>query len=115
MKENNNLLKTPVDILVDKGYEDVIIFDNPSYTGALIGLTNKNQAVYDYDLMVEWLIKHENMDLEDAVDFISWNDSFCCGEHYPVIYYNYEEEFEDLDDDYEKIVFTRIEDLPELN
>ena len=114
MKENNSLFKTPADILVEKGYEDVIIFDNPSYDTCLIGLTSNNQAVYDYDLMVEWLVEHENMDLEDAVDFIDYNSSFCCGKHYPVIYYNYEEEFEDLDD-CEKIVFTRIEDLQVLN
>lgn len=46
-------LKSPIDILVEKGYGDVIIFSNPSYDTCLIGLTNDNQAVYDYDLMIE--------------------------------------------------------------
>lgn len=111
----SNINKTPVDLLIEKGYDNVIVFSNPSYIDALIGLTDMNQAVYDYDLMVEWLIKHENMDLEDAADFIDYNSSFYCGEHYPVIYYeSYEEELEDLDD-YCQIVFTRIEDLPNIN
>lgn len=109
--------KTPVDILIEKGYEDVIIFRNPDYTDCLIGLTDNHQAVYDYDLMVEWLIEHENMDSEEAVDFISYNSSFYYGEYYPVIYYNsYEEDYEeDYDEDeYEQIRFTKIEDLPDI-
>lgn len=71
--------KTPIDILIEKGYNDIIIFSDPSYTDVLIGLTDKNQAVYDYSLMVDWLIKHENMDEEEAYDFISYNDSFYYG------------------------------------
>lgn len=110
----SNINKTPVDLLIEKGYDNVIVFSNPSYTDALIGLTDMNQAVYDYDLMVEWLIKHENMDLEDAADFIDYNSSFYCGEHYPVIYYGFEEELEDSDD-YAEIIFTRVENLPNKN
>ena len=53
----------------NEGYEDVIIFDNPSYEGALIGITWDNQAVYDYDLMIEALVKDENMTEEEAADF----------------------------------------------
>ena len=33
----------------NEGYEDVIIFDNPSYDDALVGITNDNRAVYDYE------------------------------------------------------------------
>ena len=66
-------------------FEDVIIFDNPSYDDALIGVTSDNRAVYDYDKMIEWLVTNENMDYEEAADFISWNDSFYYGEGYPLI------------------------------
>lgn len=110
----SDINKTPVEILVEKGYEDVIIFQNPDYTDCLIGLTENYNAVYDYDLMIEWLIEHENMDLEEASDFIAFNDSFYYGEHYPVIYYReeIEEEITMEDPEYQPIVFTRIEDLP---
>ena len=67
------------------GFEDVIIFDNPSYDDALIGVTTDNRAVYDYDKMIEWLVTNENMDYEESVDFINWNDSFYYGEGYPLI------------------------------
>lgn len=106
---DNKYQKTPIDILVDKGYEDVIVFRDPSYDTCLIGLTDDYNAVYDYDLMIEWLIEHENMDFEEAADFIDYNDSFYCGEHYPIIYYGFDE---DLDSEDYEIVFTRVEDLP---
>ena len=51
--------KTPIDILVEKGYEDVIVFRSPNYTDALIGLTADYNAVYDYGLMIDWLIEHK--------------------------------------------------------
>lgn len=36
---NTNTKSTDRDLLLDYGYDDVIIFDNPSYEGALIGVT----------------------------------------------------------------------------
>ena len=70
------------------GFEDVIIFDNPSYDDALIGVTSDNRAVYDYDKMIEWLIENEDMDYEESADFINWNDSFYYGEGYPLIIFS---------------------------
>lgn len=72
----------------NEGYEDVIIFENPSYDDAFIGITTKNIAVYNYDKMIEWLIEKEGMDYEEAIEFIDWNDSFYYGEGYPIIIYS---------------------------
>ena len=72
----------------NEGFEDVIIFDNPSYDDALIGVTTDNRAVYDYDKMIEWLVTKENMDYEEAADFVCWNDSFYYGEGYPLIIFS---------------------------
>ena len=79
---------TDRDLLLDYGYDDVIIFDNPSYEGALIGVTWDNQAVYDYDLMIEALVKDEDMTEEEATDFISYNASYRHGDGYPIIMNN---------------------------
>ena len=79
---------TDRDLLLDYGYDDVIIFDNPSYEGALIGITWDNQVVYDYDLMIESLMKEDNMTAEEAADFISYNASYCQGHEYPIIINN---------------------------
>ena len=69
------------------GYEKVIIFDEPSYDDALIGVTDNNQAVYDYYKMIMWLMDVEEMSMDDAIDFISYNSSFYYGEDYPIIIY----------------------------
>lgn len=59
--------------LADAGYEDVLIFDNPSYDDALIGVTTDDRAVYDFDKMVDWLIGHSDMEEHEAVEFIEFN------------------------------------------
>lgn len=78
-------MTTDRDLLLDMGYDEVIIFDNPSYEGALIGVTWDNQAVYDYDLMIQSLMKEDNMTEEEAADFISYNASYHFGDEYPII------------------------------
>ena len=50
-----------------------IIFENPSYKSALIGVTTDGRAVYDYTLMVEDLQKEDGMDYEEAAEFIDYN------------------------------------------
>ena len=85
---NTNTKSTDRDLLLDYGYDDVIIFDNPSYEGALIGVTWDNQAVYDYDLMIKSLMKEDNMTEEEAADFISYNASYYQGHEYPIIINN---------------------------
>lgn len=64
---------TAAEKLAEWGYEDVIIFENPSYDDALIGITTDNRAVYDYELMVEWLFKNYGWSREDAVEWIEYN------------------------------------------
>jgi len=46
-----------IDQILDMGFEDVIVFADPDYEDAFMGVTSSNQAVYDYDLMIEHLIK----------------------------------------------------------
>ena len=54
---NNKQNTTPVDILVEKGYDNIIVFRNPDYETCLIGITPDGNAVYDYDQMIDWLIE----------------------------------------------------------
>lgn len=50
-----------------------LLFENPSYKSALIGITTDGRAVYDYSLMVEDLMKEDDIDYEEAVEFIDYN------------------------------------------
>lgn len=60
-------------ILIDGGYEEVIIFENPSYDSAFLGVSHDNRAIYDYEKMVECLMKDDDMSEEDAREFIDYN------------------------------------------
>jgi hypothetical protein len=61
------------ELLEEWGYEDVVIFDNPSFDNALIGVSEDNRAVYDYDKMVIWLAITWAISREEAVEFIEYN------------------------------------------
>ena len=79
------------DILLDLGFEDFIIFENPDYDFAIIGITDDNQVVYDYDKMILFLEQEDNMSYEDAADFINYNTIRSlpyAGEGAPVIVYS---------------------------
>ena len=79
------------DILMDQGFENFIIFENPDYDSAIIGITENNQVVYDYEKMIEYLIQEDDMDYEEAVDFISYNTIRSlpyAGEGAPIIMYS---------------------------
>lgn len=55
------------------GWGGAILFENPSYDTACIGVTEDGRTVYDYKKMVEHLIEFEEMEYDEAVDFISYN------------------------------------------
>ena len=59
--------------IVDSGFEDVVILKDFDYSSALIGVSDDNRAIYDYDLMVEYLMEEENWSLEDAIEWIDYN------------------------------------------
>ena len=59
-------------LLVENGYENVVLFENPDYASAFVGVTTDDVAVYDYEKMIANLMG-EGMNEEDAADFISYN------------------------------------------
>lgn len=64
---------TNKEILVDLDYEDLVIFQNPDYDEAIIGVSHDDRVIYDYDKMIEHLVNKEHMSIEDAADFISYD------------------------------------------
>ena len=61
------------DLLLENGYEGVKFLTNFSYDTALIGVSHDDRAIYDYDLMVEWLMAEEGFTEEEAADWIDYN------------------------------------------
>lgn len=61
------------DRILDAGYEDVVIFKDEGYDDALIGISEDGRAIYDFDLMVEWLMKVDGITSEEAMEWIEYN------------------------------------------
>ena len=73
-------LKTPEEILEDNGYciddleeSETMLFRNPDYSIAICGVSHDNRVVYDYEKMLDYLVKYENMTYEDAADYVSYD------------------------------------------
>jgi len=78
-------------IIIDNGYEGIVLFENYDYVTAFIGISNDNKAIYDYDLMIEYLMKKEEFDDEiDAIEWIDYNTirALPYMENAPIIKYN---------------------------
>ena len=37
------------DLLVDMDYSDAIVFENPDYDAAIIGVSSDDRVIYEYD------------------------------------------------------------------
>lgn len=61
------------DLLNELGYEDVVVFENPDYDSAIIGVSEGRRAVYDFDKMVKHLVDKDGMTDEEAIEFIEYN------------------------------------------
>lgn len=59
--------------LVEAGYGECVVFENPDYDSAIIGVTEDGRVVYDLSLMVQHLVTTENMSEIEAIDFIEYN------------------------------------------
>lgn len=67
------------------GYEDTIVFENPDYASAFIGVSADGRAIYDYNKMVDYLMQTDGMSYDDAVEFIDYNVVGFGGKNMPII------------------------------
>ena len=82
--------RTAEEKILDAGYEDVIIFSGDSYDDALIGISHDGRAIYDFDLMVKWLMDRDCMDETEAIEWIEYNTIRSipyAGEGAPIVMY----------------------------
>ena len=59
--------------LEDKGFTDFLVFENPDYDSAIVGITDDNRVVYDYERMAQSLMDEDGMTYEEAIEFIDYN------------------------------------------
>ena len=53
--------------------EDAILFDNMSYDDSIVGVTIDGNVVYDYNKMIEELMRDEEWSYDDAAEWIDYN------------------------------------------
>ena len=61
------------ELINEMGYEEVLLFEDPCYDSAFVGLSDDDRAVYDYGLMVEYLVEKDGMEPDEAMEFIDYN------------------------------------------
>jgi hypothetical protein len=79
--------------LLDAGYEGIKYLTNYSYDDALIGVSHDGRAVYDYNLMIDWLMDKEGWSDNEAIEWIEYNTIRALpyfGEGAPIIMYGFE-------------------------
>lgn len=59
--------------LLENGYEETIFLTDDSYDDALIGVSSDGRAIYDFDLMVKWLVDRDGMTDDEAIEWIEYN------------------------------------------
>ena len=59
--------------LIDNGYEDLSVFENPSYDGCIVGISTDNQVIYSLSQMVEWFCKENNCSFNESLEYIDYN------------------------------------------
>lgn len=59
--------------LIDKGLDEVIVFENPDYDGCIIGVSTDDRAIYSLSKMVEWYCDKEKCSEDESLDFINYN------------------------------------------
>ena len=52
---------------------EAVLFEEPSFDDAIIGVTSDGRVIYDYDLMCESLANEYGIRLNEAMDFIDYN------------------------------------------
>jgi hypothetical protein len=57
----------------DELVNDYILFDNPYFDNSIIGISNDDRVVYDFDKMVQELKSDEGITMEDAIEWVCYN------------------------------------------
>lgn len=79
--ENEYIIKDPkfntveelCEYLKAQGHEETVFFENPSLVKAIIGITDSEQLIYDYDLMIAAAMDEEGWTCEEAIEWIEYN------------------------------------------
>ena len=79
------------EILHERGFKDAILFVDPSFVQAIVGISEPGRVVYSYEKMIDCLRISRSLSRDEAVEFISQftlRDLPLMGEKSPIILYS---------------------------
>lgn len=59
--------------LTGQCFTDTVVLEDPSYIGAIVGISTDGRLIYSRDLMVRHLCEHDGMTELEADEFIDFN------------------------------------------
>ena len=71
-----------------QGHEETVFFEAPSFVKAITGITESEQLIYDYDLMISAAMEEEGWTAEDAIEWIEYNTIRSIpymGQYHPIV------------------------------
>ena len=86
--DSNDELK---DWLVNQGYENSIVLENPSYRNAVIGVSEDGRVIYSARIILQDMMIDEDLEYEEAFEHFSYNllrSLPYMGEMAPIIQYD---------------------------
>jgi len=69
----NELLNNALMEMYPDDCKDIVMFECPNYASAVIGISDDKRIIYDYDKMIEHLMKYDHMEYDEAMEFIEYN------------------------------------------
>lgn len=90
-KINNPIFNTVEELreyLEAQGHEETVFFENPSFVKAITGITDSEQLIYDYNLMILAVMEEENWSEEEAIEWIDYNTIRSIpyiGQYHPIV------------------------------
>ena len=68
-----NSVEELCEFLEAQGHEETVFFEHPSVVKAITGITDSEQLIYDYNLMIEAAMEEEGWTCEEAIEWIEYN------------------------------------------
>lgn len=68
--DSNDSLK---EWLVEQGHEESVVFENPTYRNAVIGVSHEGRVIYSERIIIEDMMFDEGMEYEEAIEHFNYN------------------------------------------
>lgn len=72
---DNNTLKDIIEEYVydEETLDKIVVLEGDEFADGCIGITEDNRLVYSYDKLADSIARHDEVSVEDAIDFIEYN------------------------------------------